>query len=159
MAMFFEDAVVGSRLDLGTHVFTRESIIHFASHYDPQRFHLSDEGARETHFGKLCASGWHTGAVWMRKMIDTQQRLDAEAAARGETAARGGGSPGFKNLRWLAPVFVDDTIHYFSTLTDKRISASRPEWGLLFHFNEGINQDGKMVFSFEGCAFRERRSR
>ena len=74
---------MASRLDLGTHVFTRDSIIHFASHYDPQRFHLSDEGARETHFGKLCASGWHTGAVWMRKMIDTQQRLDAEAAARG----------------------------------------------------------------------------
>lgn len=157
MAMFFEDVPVGLRIDLGAHIFTRDDIISFAKKYDPQRFHLSEEEAAKTHFGKLCASGWHTGAVWMRKMIDWQQRMDAEAAGRGEMAARAGGSPGFKNLRWLAPVFVDDTIHYFSTITDKRTSASKPEWGLLFQYNEGVNQHGKLVFSFEGCAFRERR--
>lgn len=159
MAMFFEDIKVGTRIDLGSHVFTRDEIIAFAQKYDPQPFHLSDEGAKNTHFGKLCASGWHTGAAWMRKMIDWQTSAEAEAAARGEPAARAGGSPGFKNLRWLAPVYVDDAIHFFSTVTDKRVSASKPEWGLLFQYNEGINQHGKLVFSFEGCAFRERRGR
>lgn len=155
--MYFDDIPIGMVMELGAHTFTRDDIIAFATRYDPQRFHLSEEEAAKTHFGKLCASGWHTAAVWMRRMIETQNKLDAEAIARGERPARSGGSPGFTNLRWIAPVFVGDTIRYSSTVTGKRLSASRPDWGLLFHKNEGINQDGVCVFSFEGCAFRERR--
>lgn len=153
--MYFEDLDIGLKIDLGAHHFTREEIIAFASQYDPQRFHLSEEEAAKTHFGRLCASGWHTGAIWMRRMIETQKKLDADSVARGERPARWGGSPGFKNLRWLAPVFVGDTIRYAMTIADKRPSASRPGWGLIFQFNEGVNQHGQLVFSFEGCAFRE----
>ena len=78
------------------------------------------------------------------------------AACGDKRAPRLGPSPGFKNLRWSKPVFAGDRITYFSEVTDKRASASRPEWGLFFHRNTGVNQHGEEVFSFEGCVFVER---
>ncbi len=151
---FFEELEIGERLELGDWTFTSQEIIAFAEKYDPQRFHLSDEAARETHFGALCASGWHTAAIWMKLMVAYVERETA-AVASGASAARLGPSPGFDNLKWLKPVFAGDTISYSSTLTGKRLSKSRPGWGLLTHLNEGTNQNGTKVFSFEGRVFIE----
>jgi acyl dehydratase len=53
-------------------------------------------------------------------------------------------------------VFAGDTISYQSSVTDKRLSASRPGWGLVFHRNTGVNQHAEPVFSFDGCVFWER---
>jgi acyl dehydratase len=159
MSLFFEDIEIGATLELGAHLFTEEDILRYAQAYDPQDFHLSPEKAAQTHFGKLCASGWHTASVWMRKMVDTQTRLGQEAIARGERPAKAGPSPGFKNLIWKRPVFVGDTIRYTSTITDKRPSKSRPDWGLLMQRNEGVNQDGNLVLSFEATVFIERRNK
>ncbi|BAF90150.1 MaoC-like dehydratase [Azorhizobium caulinodans ORS 571] len=155
---FFEDCEIGSRLVLGSHTFTREAIIDFAQKYDPQPFHLDDEAAKRSHFGALCASGWHTAAQWMRAFIDRQKRDVAEASAGGAPVAKLGPSPGFKDLHWLKPVYVGDTITYATEVKDKQTSKSRPQWGLLFAHNTGTNQHGDLVLEFESVVFVERRT-
>ena len=150
---FFEELEIGSRHELGSFVFTAEEIIAFARSFDPQPFHMDEAAARESLFGALAASGWHTAAVWMATMVSHRKRQLAATAGR---PARLGPSPGFKNLRWSKPVLAGDRVTYFSEVIDKRESASRPQWGLFFHRNTGINQRGEEVFSFEGCVFVER---
>jgi len=155
---YLEDLMVGETDELGSYTFTPDDIIRFAKQFDPQRFHVDPEAAKESLFGGLCASGWHTASIWMKLMIAHRERVRAGALARGERPARLGPSPGFTNLRWLKPVYAGDTITYRSTLRDKRVSASRPGWGLAFHHNTGVNQRGEEVFSFGGAVFWERRS-
>jgi len=151
---FFEELEIGSRHELGSFIFTAEEIIAFARSFDPQPFHMDEVAAAGSSFGKLAASGWHTGAVWMASMVSHRKRQLAATEGR---AARLGPSPGFKNLRWSKPVFAGDRITYFSEIADKRESASRPQWGLFFHRNTGVNQHGEEVFSFDGCVFVERK--
>ncbi len=154
---YLEDLEVGSTVELGSVTFTPEAIVRFAKVYDPQAFHVDPEGARRSLFGGLCASGWHTGSAWMRLMIDHRRRSHAAALARGQRPAALGPSPGFKNLRWVKPVYAGDTIAYRTTLTDARPSASRPGWGIASHRNSGTNQHGEEVFSFEGAVLWQRR--
>jgi len=152
----FDDVLVGETMDLGEHIFTAEEIVAFARDFDPQPFHLSEEGARTGPFGRLCASGWHTAATWMRLMAQARaRRIERETAEHGG-AARLGPSPGVRNLVWRRPVYAGDTIRYRSRITGKRGSTSRPGWGLVFHRNEGVNQHGETVFGFDGCVFWER---
>lgn len=155
-ARFFEDLVIGETHELGSLVFTPEEIVAFARSFDPQPFHMDEEAARRSSFGGLCASGWHTAAGWMAAMVSHRRRQ--EAALAPGAAPRLGPSPGFKDLRWLKPVYAGDRITYRSTVADKRASLSRPEWGLFFHHNTGVNQRGETVLSFNGCVFIERRS-
>ena len=151
---FFEELTVGDSHELGSFVFTAEEIVAFARSFDPQPFHMDEEAARNSSFGRLAASGWHTAAVWMACMVQHRKR---QFAAAPERVARLGPSPGFKNLRWTKPVFAGDRITYHSQVMDKRESASRPQWGLFFHRNTGVNQHGEEVFSFDGCVFVERK--
>ena len=155
---YFEDTEIGARQILGTHLFTREEIIAFARQFDPQPFHTDDEAARRSQFGALCASGWHTAAMWMKCFVAHQTRTLAEAKARGETVASAGPSPGFKNLHWLKPVYVGDTITFATEVKDKQATRSRPQWGLLTAYNTGVNQHGDLVLDFESTVFLERRS-
>ena len=85
---FFEDIRVGETVEIGSHVFTAEDIKTFAQRFDPQPFHVDDEAAARSHFGQLCASGWHTACVWMRLLIDRRRREDDERRARGEAVAQ-----------------------------------------------------------------------
>lgn len=153
----FEDFKVGDVTELGSYTFSAEEIVRFAGAYDPQPFHLSDEGARASHFGRLCASGWHTAAVWMKLMVAFQKRHAARLIAEGLPLGRLGPSPGFDDMRWLKPVYAGDTISYSARVTGLAESRSRPEWGLMTMINEGVNQDGDVVFSFVGHVFVERR--
>ena len=114
---------------------------------------LDAEAARLTHFGGLCASGWQTVSVWMRRHLATHARDAALTRAQGLPVPEIGPSPGFKDLRWLAPVYAGDTIRFATELTDKRESASRPGWGLASHQNTGVNQRGEKVFAFTGSVF------
>ena len=86
---YFDDIAVGDRMELGTHVFTAEDIKRFAAQYDPQAFHMDEAAAAKSHFGALCASGWHTVAVWMNLRVQYGKREDAERSARGEVIAQG----------------------------------------------------------------------
>jgi acyl dehydratase len=154
---FLDDLTVGERTELGRHTFTADGIKSFARRFDPQPFHLDEAAAARSHFGALCASGWHTAAIWMRLMVEHTNREDQAARARGEPVAALGPSPGFRELKWLKPVYVSDTIAYFTEELDTRPTHSRPQWGLMSIFNSGVNQKGEMVISFISTAFVERR--
>ena len=157
MLQFYEDIVIGEPIEFGSHTFTADEIKAFARRFDPQVFHLDEAAAERSHFGGLCASGWHTMAVWMRMMVEHSQRKAAEIAARGEPVPELGPSPGFRELRWLKPVYVGDTISYSSAVIDKRPSNSRPGWGVISVRTTGLNQRGEPVVSVISTAFAQRR--
>ena len=150
---FFEDFVVGERREVGSFTFTADDIKRFARQFDPQRFHLSEEEGRNSLFGGLAASGWHVGSVCMKMMIEDAQRQTREAIARGEKVAVWGPSPGFRDLRWIRPVLAGDTISFSTGIESKRVSESRPGWGILQTRTGGVNQRGEDVYSIRATAF------
>ena len=160
MTDFFEDIGIGDELVLGEFTFTKEDIIRFAQSYDPQPFHLSEEAAAETHFGKLCASGWHTAAVFMKLLVAKMKALETEALAQGRTPAKVGPSPGFENLKWIKPVYVGDKLRYKRIVTGKTESRSRPDWGLVHSdMLAHIIRMETLVFSFRATVFHRTESR
>lgn len=154
---YFDDIMIGERHTFGCYTFTAEAIKDFAGRFDPQLFHLDEATAEQSHFGALCASGWHTAVMWMRLQVDYRCREADARRARGEPVAKIGPSPGFRELKWLTPVYAGDTITYATEVTATRPSATRPQWGLMTTFNTGINQNGVRVLSFASTAFIERR--
>lgn len=154
---YFDDLRVGDRFELGSYRFTADEIKAFAGRFDPQRFHMDEGAAERSHFGGLCASGWHTAAVWMKLLVAYRKRTAEMARARGEQVATIGPAAGFRNLKWLKPVYVDDTITCASEVIEMRPSASRPRWGLVSSRGSAVNQRGETVYSFESTAFIERR--
>ena len=157
MSNYFEDVPLGATVELGQTTFDREMILAFAEKWDPQPFHLDEEAAKKSLFGGLCASGWHTAAMWLRHNIDHRNRINDQIRYRGGTLAKWGPSPGFEKIRWLKPVFVGDTIRYSQRVKEKIESKSRPTLGLVVADNEGHNQNGEMVFSVISKIFVERR--
>ena len=145
--IYFEDLVVGAEREFGTYDVSREEVLEFARKYDPQPFHLSDEAAAKTHFGRLAASGWHTAAMTMaviaRRVIHDQQA--------------GLGSPGIDELRWKKPVYPGDTLHVFGKIIEKTPSRSRPEIGSFRAQNTVKNQDGEIVMTFISIVRMRRR--
>lgn len=154
---YFEDIRIGDKSELGRHTFTAEDIRSFAERYDPQPFHLDEEAAARSHFGGLVASGWHTGSVCIRLIIRKRLREEEAMRARGEPIGRSGPSPGFRELKWLKPVYAGDTITYASEVIETREVQSRPDKGLMFARNTGTNQAGELVFSFISAVFVDRR--
>jgi acyl dehydratase len=156
---YFEDIAVGERASLGQHTFTAEEIKSFAARFDPQSFHMDEAAAAASPYGALIASGWHTVALWMRHAMLYRRADDEARRTRGDPLAELGPSPGFRDLRWLKPVYVGDTIAFASEVVETRPSKSRPKWGLVFSRNTGTNQKGDLVISFIGSALVERRPR
>ena len=85
-------------------------------------------------------------------VADGQQRIK-EAYARGEKVASWGPSPGFRDLRWIRPVLAGDTISFSTGIESKRLSESRPGWGILQTQTGGVNQRGEEVYSIRASAF------
>jgi acyl dehydratase len=150
---FFEDIETGHRRHVGSHTFTAEAIKKFAAQFDPQRFHLDEEEGRQSLFAGLAASGWHVGSACMSLLVADGQRQAKEAAARGDKVAVWGPSPGFRDLRWIRPVLAGDTISFVNEVVDKRLSSSRPGWGILQARTTGTNQRGEEVYSIAATAF------
>ena len=155
--VWFGDLAPGMHTQIGAHQFTRGEIIAFATAYDPQPFHLSEAGAAASHFGRLAASGWQTAGIWMSLMIGARARQQAPLLANGIILPEPGVSPGFRNMRWLKPVFAGDTISFATAIVEKRASASRPGWGLVSCLNTGANQHGERVFEFVSSLFWQMR--
>jgi acyl dehydratase len=154
---FFDEIEVGETDEIGAYDFTAEDIKRFASAFDPQPFHINEREAEASHFGALCASGWHTLAVWMKLNVRAMQREAQERSAGGMPLARLGPSPGFDELKWLKPVYAGDRVTFSYEITGKRVSRSRPGWGLVTIKNIGRNQSGEPVISFVGHVFVENR--
>jgi acyl dehydratase len=155
---FFEDRKEGETYSLGSHHFTREDVIAFARQFDPQPFHLDDEAAAKSLFGRLSASGWHTTSIWIRQFVRFRQEIERDMAARGLRHAQYGPSPGFRNLRWLKPVYPGDTIEFRGRVDAKLDWRSRSDRGLIETENQGRNQHGDIVFAIRGRILAERRT-
>ena len=134
---YFEDLEIGKVARFGRYEVTREEVIEFARRYDPQPFHLSDEAAAATHFGRLSASGWHTCAMTMAMLVANLK----------EHRQAGLGSPGMDELRWLVPVYPGDVLRIESEVLEKRVSQSRPEMGIFKSRVTVFNQDDVAVMS------------
>jgi acyl dehydratase len=145
--IYFEDLEVGIKRHFGHYDVTREEVIEFARKYDPQPFHLSDEAAAKTHFGRLAASGWHTTAMTMAVI--------ARFVVAHEQA--GLGSPGVDELRWLKPVFPGDRISVSGTVLDKTPSRSKSDIGSFRTQTVVTNQDGVEVMRFTSIVLIRRR--
>lgn len=146
--IYFEDLEPGATASFGCYEVTREEVIEFASKYDPQPFHLSDEAAATTHFGRISASGWHTCAMVMRMMVDNIT----------ERRQAGLGSPGLDELRWLKPVYPGDTLRVETTLLDKTQSRSRPEMGSFRSEVKVFNQHDALVATMKSIGLIRRRN-
>jgi len=152
-ASAYERVAVGDVHQFGSHTFTAEEIKRFAKAFDPQTFHLDEEAAAQSQFGKLAASGWHTTAVMMKLRVAYLTREMEKAAARGEPALRFGPSPGFDDLKWILPVHAGDTLTFTDAIVAKRHSKSRPGWGIVSMTTTAVNQRGETVFSVTGHVF------
>jgi acyl dehydratase len=143
---YWEDFVVGRTREFGHYLVTRSAVLEFAREFDPQPFHIDDDAARQSLFGKLAASGWHTCAMAMRMLCDGYLLESASL-----------GSPGIEHLTWPHPVFPGDTLSMRSTVLASRPLASRPTVGLVRSRSEMLNQDEQIVLTMEGAGFFRRR--
>ena len=131
---FFEDFAVGQTFRSGTIEITAERIKSFAAEFDPQPFHLDEEAARQSLFGGLAASGWHTAAVTMRLLVDSDLKV------AGGTIGAGG-----EELRWPRPVRPGDVLRIEAEVVEMRASRSRPELGIVKIRLTTLNQRGEPV--------------
>jgi acyl dehydratase len=136
---YFEDIELGEKTSFGRYEVTRDEVIAFASQYDPQPFHLDDEAAAKTFFGRLSASGWHSCAMTMRMIVDNM----------GANKQASLGSPGVDELRWLKPVYPGDTLRCETEIVEKTPSRSRPEMGSFKSKITVINQDDEPVMTLK----------
>ena len=133
---WFEDYVAGAVHELGKLSVEAEEVQGFARQFDPQPFHIDPLAASQTHFGGLIASGWHTAAMMMR--LFALHYLAPESSL---------GSPGIESLRWPRPVRPGDVLTVRVTITDTRLSQSRPDRGIVRSLVEVFNQNGEVVMS------------
>ena len=145
--IYFEDLEIGAQTDFGSYEVTREDVLEFARKYDPQPFHLSDEEAAKTHFGRIAASGWHTAAMTMA--VIARYVVGHEQA--------GLGSPGIDELRWKKPVYPGDTLHVSGEIVEKTPSRSKPEMGSFRTRTTVTNQDAIPVMTFTSIVLIRRR--
>lgn len=146
MTTYFEDFEPGQVFELGDVVMTEDEIIEFATRYDPQPFHIDPEAAKDTVFGGLIASGWHTCSLFMRLLVEG---LISGSASQG--------SPGMDEVRWLAPVRPGDRLTARATVEEVTPSSKNPARGTVVLRNEMTNQDGVIVMRMRGVGMYGRR--
>ena len=131
---YLEDFAVGQTFSSGRLRIDAEQIKTFAAAFDPQPFHLDAEAARDTIFRGLAASGWHTAAVTMRLLVESDF-----------TPAGGIVGAGFEECRWPRPVHPGDELRVESEVLEVRPSQSRPDQGLIKVRTTTLNQHGEAV--------------
>ncbi len=144
--IYFEDFVVGERLNLGTVEVLAEEIVEFASRYDPQPFHIDPQRARESVYGGLIASGWHTCAMVMRLACDAYLLNSASH-----------GSPGVEKIEWMKPVRPGDRLTAWRQVLESRPSRSNPQRGSVYALLEAHNQHGEIVMRMQAWGMFGRR--
>jgi acyl dehydratase len=144
---YFDDFTVGERFATRGVTLTESGIIDFALRYDPQPFHIDVEAARQSNYGGLIASGFHTLALGFRMVIET-----------GIFRASSMGSPGFDELRWLRPVRPGDTLHTEIEVMEKTPSSSKPDRGIARIAYRIKNQKDEEVLTFLSMHLLRRRA-
>jgi acyl dehydratase len=144
---YFEDLQIGETTRFGRYEVTRDEILDYARQFDPQPFHLDEEAARASIFGGLIASGWHTGAMFIRMVCDG---MVPEAATSGAI--------GFDNLKWLKPVRPGDVLSVESVVREK-VESRRSDRGTVKIESRVSNQRGEVVMSLVSLVLYLRRPR
>ena len=146
MTRYFEDFHIGDTYDLGTISATQEEIIAFAQQFDPQPFHTDPQLAKNSAFGTLVASGWHTTSLFMRLLVDNLLN---------DTISLG--SPGVDEVRWQRPVHPNEKLQARFTVLDAKTSRSRPTMGIVRSHCDLLNPAGEVVMSLDGTHFLGRK--
>lgn len=131
--LYLEDLAAGQTFATRTATVTADAIKAFAAQFDPQPFHLDDAAASESRFGRLIASGWHTGAISMRLLVEGEMRI------AGGLIGLGG------DLAWPRPTYPGDTLRVESEILEIRVSESKPDRGVVTVRNRTLNQHGDVV--------------
>jgi acyl dehydratase len=118
MTRYWEDFIPGEVLALGSTVVDEQEMLAFGRRFDPQPFHIDPQAALDTPFGGIIASGWFTGAIFMRLWVD---------AVLGDSTSQG--APGLSDLRWLSPVRAGDRLRGEVHVLDSYPSARNPNRG------------------------------
>jgi acyl dehydratase len=135
---FFEDYVPGSTHEFGSIVVEEDDMITFARRFDPQPFHTDPEAAKQSIFGGLIASGWHTASLMMRLFVDHYLSHVASLS-----------SPGVDELRWLKPVRPGDILCLSITVSETKRSRSKPDRGIVHSYIEVLNQSREIVMTMK----------
>jgi len=144
---FFEDFRPGEVLEFGDYLVTEEEIVDFAKRYDPQPFHVDHDAAASSIYGGLIASGWLTGSIVMRLLVD---HFISPLSSMG--------SPGVDEIRWTKPVRPGDRLKLRVTVVETRRSQSKPDRGIVQVQQEMINQQGDTVMSLRGMSLAKCRT-
>ena len=143
---YLDDFAVGQTFGSGRMRVEEDRIKSFAAEFDPQPFHLDAEAARKSLFGGLAASGWHTAALTMRLLVESEIK-----PVGGIVGA------GFDEFRWPRPVRPGDELRVESEVLEVRPSKSRPEQGIIKVRTTTLNQNGEAVQIFVGSLVVPRR--
>ncbi|HQY28402.1 MAG TPA: MaoC family dehydratase [Burkholderiaceae bacterium] len=138
---YFEDFRPGEVIEFGDYLVTEEEIVEFATRYDPQPFHVDRKAAGESIYEGLIASGWMTGCIMMRLLVD---HFIAPTSSMG--------SPGVDEVRWPRPVRPGDRLHVRITTLETKRSQSKPDRGIVQVQQEMVNQRGETVMSLRGMS-------
>ena len=142
--LYLDDLRVGQRFTSAAHTLDEQQIKAFARQFDPQPFHTDAEAARQTLFGGLVASGWHTAAITMRLMVEG-------------TPIAGGLIGMSAELSWPRPTRPGSTLHVEAEVVDVRSFGSRPDRGVATIRAETRNQLGEVVQVFQAKLLVPRR--
>ena len=139
---YFEDYIPGDIHEFGTIAVEESEVISFAKRFDPQSFHTDPEAGKQSIYGGMIASGWHTSALMMRLFVD--HYLSHVASI---------GSPGVDELRWLKPVYPGDALTLRITVMEATRSRSKPDRGIVRSDIEVLNQHRDVVMTMKALNF------
>jgi len=135
---YFDDYRQGAVFEFGPIAVEEAEVIAFARRFDPQSIHTDPQAAARGPFGGLIASGWHTIGLLMRLFVEHYLTAVASLA-----------SPGVDEVRWIKPVRPGDRLRLRVTVSETRLSRSKPDRGIVHSFVEGINQRDEAAVSFK----------
>jgi acyl dehydratase len=144
--LYFEDLLIGQKFNAGPISATQEEIIAFAKQYDPQDFHTDPVKAKDTIFGGLVASGWHTSALTMRMLVDAVPNMKGGMIGRA-----------VEKISWPRPVRAGDVLTLEVEVLDLRTSDKSPDRGWMRTRSIVFNQEHKPVMEMEAMIFVPRR--
>ena len=145
--IYFEDLNKGDNYTLGPIFVSKKEILEFANKYDPQVFHIDEKKAKESLFGGLCASGWHTCSLYMKMLCDGFIKNLASL-----------GSPGMNQIRWIKPLFPNQNITGKVTIISKTPSRSKPNIGSLITDSEVYNNKKEIIMTLQSISIVKKKN-
>jgi len=145
--LHYEDFPEGLAIPFGTYHLSKDEVIAYARDWDPQPFHLDEEAGQNSVLGGLAASGWQSSAILVRLAVEAYANKSAAMA-----------SNGMEEAKWLKPVYAGETLTGRATILSRRVSARRPEMGILKMKFELFNTQGELKVEITGIQFMKVRN-